>query len=92
MTENPVKRYGFTLLTAAFLFQIVFAEGGVFDYFKTKQAIRSASGYIERTEQENIVLARELERLQKDDQYLEEMVRKKYGFVRDGEKVYRVEE
>jgi cell division protein FtsB len=44
-----------------------------------------------QAEKENALMAQELERLQKDDQYLEEMVRVKYGLVRDGEKVYRVE-
>jgi cell division protein FtsB len=42
-------------------------------------------------EDENAALSRELRRIHEDDQYLEEMVRKKYGLVREGEKVYRVE-
>jgi cell division protein FtsB len=33
-----------------------------------------------------------LEKLQKDDQYLEEIARKKYGLVREGERVYRIEQ
>ena len=91
MTENPVKRYGFVVLFAALFFQVVFAEGGIYDYIKTRRAIKSITVSITQAEKENVVLARELERLQKDDQYLEEMVRTKYGLVRDGEKVYRVE-
>jgi cell division protein FtsB len=91
MTENPVKRYGFTILVLALFFQIAFADGGVYDYLKTRRAIKSITASIVQIEKENAVLARELERLQKDDQYLEEMVRTKYGLVRDGEKVYRIE-
>lgn len=91
MTENPVKRYGFTILVFALFFQITFADGGIYDYLKTRKAIKSITASIAQTEKENAVLARELERLQKDDQYLEEMVRTKYGLVRDGEKVYRIE-
>jgi cell division protein FtsB len=34
---------------------------------------------------------RELDKLQKDDQYLEDVVRKKYGFLREGERLYRIE-
>ena len=91
MTENPVKRYGFVFLTAALFFQVAFAEGGIYDYIKTKRAIKSITASIAQAEKENVTLAQELERLQKDDQYLEEMVRTKYGLVRDGERVYRVE-
>ncbi len=91
MTENPVKRYGFVILAAALFFQIAFAEGGIYDYIKTRHAIKSITVSIALAEKENAILAKELEKLQKDDQYLEEMVRTKYGLVRDGEKVYRVE-
>jgi len=91
MTENPVKRYGFVVLAAALFFQVAFAEGGIYDYIKTKRVIKTITASIAQAEQENVVLARELEKLQKDDQYLEEVVRTKYGLVRDGEKVYRVE-
>jgi cell division protein FtsB len=91
MTENPVKRYGFVVLVAVLFFQVAFAEGGIYDYIKTKHVIKSIKASILQAEKENITLARELERLRKDDQYLEEMVRTKYGLVRDGEKVYRVE-
>lgn len=91
MTENPVKRYGFIVLVAALFFQVSFAEGGIYDYIKIKRTIRSITASIAQAEKENVTLAQELERLQKDDQYLEEMVRTKYGLVRDGERVYRVE-
>ena len=91
MTENPVKRYGFIILVSTLFFQIAFTEGGIYDYIKTKRTITSITASIQKAEQENIMLFQELERLQKDDQYLEEVVRIKYGLVRDGEKVYRVE-
>jgi len=91
MTENPVKRYGFLILVSALFFQIAFADGGIYDYVKTKKALKSIAASIDQMERENVVLTQELERLQKDDQYLEEMVRTKYGLVRDGEKVYRIE-
>ncbi len=91
MIDNPVKRYGFVILLLTLFFQAVFAEGGIYDYIKTERAIKSISASTEKTRQENIALARELEKLQTDDQYLEDVARKKYGLVRDGEKVYRVE-
>ena len=91
MTENPVKRYGFIILIAALFFQIAFSEGGIYNYIRTKNKMNTITASILQAEKENVMLALEKERLQKDDQYLEEMVRVKYGLVRDGEKVYRVE-
>ncbi|HVN96839.1 MAG TPA: septum formation initiator family protein [Syntrophorhabdaceae bacterium] len=91
MTENPVKRYGFIILISMLFFQIAFSDGGVYDCIKTKRKIGAIDQAIRKTEKENAMLAQELEKLQKDDQYLEDVVRIKYGFVRDGEKVYRVE-
>ncbi len=91
MTENPVKRYGFIVLVSMLFFQIAFSEGGIYDCIKTKMKINAIDAAIQKTEKENTMLAQELEKLQKDDQYLEEVVRIKYGLVRDGEKVYRVE-
>ncbi|MBA4390472.1 MAG: hypothetical protein C0399_05995 [Syntrophus sp. (in: bacteria)] len=91
MTENPVKKYGFIILVSTLFFQIAFTEGGIYDYIKTKRTIKSITALIQKAEKENTMLFQELEKLQKDDQYLEEVVRIKYGFVRDGEKVYRVE-
>jgi cell division protein FtsB len=53
--------------------------------------IRRVNAEINKLDQENALLMRELDKLQKDDQYLEEVVRKKYGFLREGEKLYRIE-
>ena len=91
MTENPVKRYGLVLLASAVIFQLSFAQGGIYDYIKTKYRIQSATATISAMEKENQTLTKQLDRLQKDDQYLEEVVRTKYGLVRNGEKVYRIE-
>ena len=46
MTENPVKRYGFIILVATLFFQVAFAEGGIYDYIKTKRAIKSITASI----------------------------------------------
>lgn len=90
--DAVVRRYSFIVLLGALLFQLVFAEGGFFGFIKMKSSIRSVGVSIQKTEKENIALLKELEKLQKDDQYLEEVARKKYGFVREGERVYRIEQ
>lgn len=66
-------------------------DGGIYDLLKVKLKTRTAKLSIMQMEDNNAALSRELRRIREDDRYLEEMVRKKYGFVREGEKVYRVE-
>ncbi|HOE16686.1 MAG TPA: septum formation initiator family protein [Syntrophorhabdaceae bacterium] len=87
-----VRRYSFIVLLGALLFQLFFAEGGVFAFVKMKGSINSLRAAIQETEKENTALLQELQKLQKDDRYLEEIARKKYGLVREGERVYRIEQ
>ena len=91
MFEDAIRKYGFIVLLGALFFQMVFSEGGVFGYIMLRKDMRATDVSIASLEKENKTLTAEIDKLQKDDQYLEEMVRTKYGLVRDGEKVYRVE-
>ncbi|OPY75565.1 MAG: cell division protein FtsB [Syntrophorhabdus sp. PtaU1.Bin058] len=91
MFEDAVRRYSLIVFLGALLFQLIFAEGGIFGLIKMKSSIKSVRGSIQKMEKENTALLQELEKLQKDDQYLEEVVRKKYGLVREGERLYRIE-
>ena len=91
IAENPVKRYGFIIFLSTIFFHLVFMDGGIYDLLKLKLQPRSSKLSSMMVEHENASLSRELSRIKDDDQYLEEMVRKKYGLVREGEKVYRVE-
>jgi cell division protein FtsB len=91
MFEDAVRRYGLALLLLALFFQLLFCDGGIVPYLRLKSDIRSVETSAKTLERENILLNSEIDKLQKDDQYLEDVVRKKYGFVREGEKVYRIE-
>ena len=91
MFEDVIRKYGLFLLMSALLFSLIFTEGGILGYVKTKMDIRRVNTEIKKLSQENVLLLRELDKLQKDDQYLEEVVRKKYGFLREGERLYRIE-
>jgi cell division protein FtsB len=91
MFEDVIRKYGLLLLMSALLFSLIFTEGGVLGYIKTKMDIKRINAEIIKLNQENVLLMRELDKLQKDDQYLEEVVRKKYGFLREGERLYRIE-
>ncbi len=61
------------------------------DYIKLKRQMIVMDTSIRKLQDENVVLKGEIERLQKDDRYLEDMARKRFGFIREGEKVYRFE-
>ena len=91
MLEGNFKRYAFFILFSALLFQIVFSEGGVLGYIKLKRQIRSIDEKVKTLEEENVLLTKEIERFLKDDKYLEEYARKKFGLLREGERLYRVE-
>ncbi len=91
MFEDVIRKYGLILLMSALLFSVLFTEGGVLGYIKTKMDIRRVNTEITKLSQENVLLLKELDKLQKDDRYLEEVVRKKYGFLREGERLYRIE-
>ena len=91
MLEDAIRKYGLLLLISAMLFSLIFTEGGILGFVKTKMDIRRVNAEIVRLDKENELLMRELDKLQKDDNYLEEVVRKKCGFLREGEKLYRIE-
>ena len=78
-------------LLLALVFVIFFSENGIFDYVKLKQQINIVDRSTKRLEDENVVLKGKIDRIQTDDRYLEDVAREKYGFIREGEKVYRIE-
>ena len=91
MLEDMAKKYGLVALLLALVFVVLFSENGVFDYVKLKQQIDVVDSSIKQLEDENVVLKGKIDRIQKDDRYLEDVAREKYGFIREGEKVYRIE-
>jgi cell division protein FtsB len=91
MFEDLMRRYGFVALLLSLVFLVVFSENGLVDYVKLKGQIKAIDASIAQLQKENVTLKGEIERLARDDKYLEEVARKRYGFIREGEKVYRIE-
>ena len=91
MLEDAARKYGLLALLIALLFVICFSENGVIEYMKLKQRIGAVNASIKTLQSENVVLKGEIDRLQHDDRYLEDVAREKFGFIREGEKVYRIE-
>ncbi len=91
MIEEKIRKYGLIVVFAILFFHFLFSDGGLISYFKVKRGINTANTSISALNKENTTLKNEIEKLQKDDEYLEEVVRKKYGFLREGERLYRIE-
>lgn len=60
-------------------------------YLKLKKNLRDSTKRIAMLQEENKNMRMEIDRLRNDKEYLEDIVRKKYGLIREGEKVYRFE-
>ena len=91
MIEEKIRKYGLVVVLAILFFHFLFSDGGLMSYLKVKRGIKAANTSTSALDKENTVLKKEIEKLQKDDEYLEEVVRKKYGFLREGERLYRIE-
>lgn len=91
MLEELSRRYGVLALGLAFLFVIFFSENGLLDLIRMKRQTRNIEAATKSLLDENARLKGEIELLKTDDKYLEEVARKRFGFIREGEKVYRIE-
>jgi len=89
--EESAKRGFLIFLLIALFYVLFFGEDGIFAYIRLKKEIKDNVARMRVVEEENLKMKRELERLKNDKEYLEEIVRKKYGLIREGEKVYRFE-
>ena len=90
MLQTNIKRYALIALGFALLFQLLFSEGGVLGFFKLKRDVKTIDVSMKQLEDDNRTLLKQIDKLQKDDEYLEELARSK-GFTREGEILYRVE-
>ncbi len=91
MLADAAKKYGLIAVALVVLFIVCLSENGVVEYLKLKSRVQAVDTSIKRLSAENVDLQREIDRLHKDDRYLEEVARLKFGFIREGEKVYRIE-
>lgn len=89
--EDFIKKYGLLVLLLVLIFSVIFYEGGLVNYIKMKLELSRIDKVTKKLENENASLAKEIERFRKDERYLEEVVRMKYGLLREGEKLYRIE-
>ena len=74
------------------LISFIFISGnvGLWNLWRAQKEIKDLSDRIEMLEKRNALLSVEIERLKSDPYTVEKILREKYGYVRDGDKVYRL--
>jgi cell division protein FtsB len=74
------------------LISFIFISGnvGLWNLWRAQKEIKELSDRIEMLEKRNTLLSVEIERLKSDPYTVEKILREKYGYVRDGDKVYRL--
>ena len=74
---------------AAGILWFLFAPGsGVLRYHRLQKQIETLSQENKSLQEHNAVLRKEIDRLQHDETYLEQMARQKYGLLKENETVY----
>ncbi len=85
-----VKRVILLVAAAAVLWLLFAPHWGLIHYRKLQSQIDSLAQENRNLEERNAELKKEIDRLQNDDTYLEEMARQKYGLLKENETVYEV--
>jgi cell division protein FtsB len=65
-------------------------DAGLWNLWMAQKEIRSLKERIDELERKNTLLAAEIERLNSDPFAIEKIAREKYGYLRPGDKVYRL--
>ena len=82
----------FLLVAAGALLWGLFAPGvGLLHHHRLQEEVNSLARENRELAERNARLAEEIDRLQNDEAYLEELARKKYGLLKENETVYEVE-
>lgn len=90
-SESNNKKVYITLLalfTIIMLFLTLFGDKGLWELKKLKNNNDGILENIEAVKEDNKRLSVEIERLKTDQRYIEEIARKEYGMVKDGEIIY----
>lgn len=71
---------------------IIFISGnvGLWNLWRAQKEIKDLNARIDMLERRNTLLSVEIDRLKNDPYAVERILREKYGYVRDGDKVYRL--
>ena len=73
------------ILVSAFL---LFSTNGLFRYYRLKKSLETIRMANEELRKENEVLKEEIDKIQNDPEYLEEVARKKFGLIKKNEMIF----
>ena len=85
-----VKRIILLVVAASVLWLLFAPNWGLVHYRKLQRQVDSLAQENRNLEERNAELQKEIDRLQNDDTYLEELARRKYGLLKENETVYEV--
>ncbi|MFC1845290.1 septum formation initiator family protein [Thermodesulfobacteriota bacterium] len=87
--EKKLLSYSALFFTLVLILWVIFAPNrGVFDMIRSHYEIKRLQAENNRLEGVNKELQEEINRLQNDPAYLEEMARKEYGMLKENEVIY----
>src|SRR3990170_4226552 len=91
--KNKIARYAFILLLLIGLGFLIFNESGYIKYLKLKSEVKEIRNEVSGKELENKELEAEIDSLEKKNPAkIEQIAREKYGMMKKGEKIIKVEE
>ena len=91
--KNKIARYSFLLLLLIALGFLIFNNSGYIKYLKLKSEVKEIRNEVSAKELENKNLDAEIDSLEKKNpNKIEQVAREKYGMMKKGEKIIKVEE
>ena len=84
--------YILTIITTVFIMVLVLNDFGLITYFKLKNKHKALDEELQRLLVQQNDLRLEINKLQTDQDYIEQIAREKFMMVKPGERVYRVNE
>jgi cell division protein FtsL len=91
--KNKIARYGFILLLLIGLAFLTFNNSGYLKYLKLNGEVKEIRNEVSAKEIENKNLENEIDSLEKKNpNKIEQVAREKYGMMKKGEKIIKVEE
>ncbi|NWF88290.1 MAG: septum formation initiator family protein [Ignavibacteriaceae bacterium] len=91
--KNKIARWGFILLVIGGVTFLLFNDSGYFKYMKLKKEAIELKEELNEKELENKNLEAEVDSLEKKNpNKIERIAREKYGMMKKGEKIIKIEE
>ena len=88
--SEPLQKLLFALLVAALLYVFVLGDGGAIRITQLRLERSGLEDNIAELQRNTEHFEHTIARLQKDDTYIEKIGRERYGYIKPGERVYRI--